>query len=79
MYITSDEDSDDVRKKSAAAAEQIFALALGLGGTISGEHGIGVSKKPFIGMELSAESIRLQKMIKNVFDPENIMNPGKIF
>ena len=79
VYITSDEDSDDVRKKSAAAAEQIFGLALGLGGTISGEHGIGVSKKPFIGMELSAESIRLQKMIKNVFDPENIMNPGKIF
>jgi glycolate oxidase subunit GlcD len=79
VYITSDEDSDDVRKKSAAAAEQIFGLALDLGGTISGEHGIGISKMPFVGMELSAESIRIQKMIKNVFDPENIMNPGKIF
>ena len=50
-----------------------------MGGTISGEHGIGLAKKQFLPMELSAESIRVQKEIKKVFDPLNIMNPGKIF
>jgi D-lactate dehydrogenase (cytochrome) len=52
---------------------------LSLGGTISGEHGIGVAKKRFLPLELSSESIRLQKEIKRIFDPLHILNPGKIF
>jgi len=50
-----------------------------LGGTISGEHGIGILKQPFLGLELSEKSIQLQQKIKSVFDPLNILNPGKIF
>ncbi len=57
----------------------LLRLVLSMGGTISGEHGIGLAKKQFLPMELSAESIRVQKEIKKVFDPLNILNPGKIF
>lgn len=57
----------------------ILGLVLELGGTISGEHGIGIAKKEFISMELSATSLVLQKKMKKLFDPNNILNPGKIF
>ncbi len=57
----------------------ILARVIQMGGTISGEHGIGQSKKRYLSMELSAESIRLQSEIKKVFDPNMILNPGKIF
>lgn len=57
----------------------LLELTLKLGGTISGEHGIGSAKAEFIDMELTASSIELQKSIKNLFDPNNILNPGKIF
>ncbi len=57
----------------------ILARVIQMGGTISGEHGIGKAKKQYLSMELSAESIRLQTEIKKVFDPNMILNPGKIF
>ena len=57
----------------------ILARVIQMGGTISGEHGIGQAKKRYLSMELSAESIRLQTEIKKVFDPNMILNPGKIF
>jgi len=57
----------------------LLSQVLSMGGTISGEHGIGLAKKNFISMELSAESIRLQREIKRLFDPNLILNPGKIF
>lgn len=57
----------------------ILARVIQMGGTISGEHGIGKAKKQYLTMELSAESIRLQTEIKKVFDPNMILNPGKIF
>ncbi|MBI9091745.1 MAG: FAD-binding protein [Desulfobacterium sp.] len=57
----------------------LLQLVLDLGGTISGEHGIGIAKKEFIAMELSATSLALQKGMKRLFDPNNILNPGKIF
>jgi glycolate oxidase subunit GlcD len=59
--------------------EEIFGLTLHMQGTISGEHGIGEAKKKFVPMELSSESIRVQKGIKQVFDPNMILNPGKLF
>lgn len=65
------------------AAEQavaaIFAVVRQLGGTLSGEHGIGITKSPFIGLELSEAAIALSLRLKKAFDPNNIMNPGKIF
>ncbi|EMG38292.1 FAD/FMN-dependent dehydrogenase [Desulfocurvibacter africanus PCS] len=60
-------------------ARAILARVLELGGTISGEHGIGEAKMPFVPMELSPASMRLQKGIKRLFDPNLILNPGKIF
>ncbi|TFG92269.1 MAG: FAD/FMN-containing dehydrogenase, partial [Syntrophobacterales bacterium] len=59
--------------------KDLLRRVLSMGGTISGEHGIGIAKKRFLPMELSAESIRIQKAIKDVFDPNQILNPGKIF
>ncbi len=50
-----------------------------LNGTLSGEHGIGLTKAPYLGMELSPAAMALQRRIKQAFDPHNIMNPGKIF
>ncbi len=57
----------------------LLARVIEMGGTISGEHGIGLAKKQFLAMELSPKSITLQKGIKNLFDPGQILNPGKIF
>jgi glycolate oxidase len=59
--------------------EEIFVLVRRLQGTLSGEHGIGLTKAPYLGMELSPAAIALQKRLKEAFDPHNIMNPGKIF
>ena len=59
--------------------EALLALALRLQGTISGEHGIGLAKRKYISMELSAASIDLQKRIKELFDPNQVLNPGKLF
>jgi len=61
------------------AVKEIFKLTVSLGGTITGEHGIGYSQKPYLGIALLPQEIELQKNIKKLFDPNNILNPGKIF
>ena len=61
------------------AVEDIFTIVRKLNGTLSGEHGIGLTKAPYLGMELSEAAMALQRRIKKAFDPHNIMNPGKIF
>ncbi|MFY0545821.1 glycolate oxidase subunit GlcD [Brevibacillus sp. H7] len=61
------------------AFEEIFAVAIELGGTITGEHGIGVVKSPFLEWKLGAAGMELMKSIKKAFDPDNILNPGKMF
>jgi glycolate oxidase len=61
------------------AVEDIFRVVRELNGTLSGEHGIGLTKAPYLGMELSEAAMALQRRIKQAFDPHNIMNPGKIF
>jgi glycolate oxidase subunit GlcD len=58
---------------------RIFDLTLELGGTLSGEHGVGLSKRPFIGREVDPVTMRLMKEIKKVFDPDNLLNPNKIY
>ncbi len=61
------------------AKEELFELAISLGGTLSGEHGIGCEKSKFLPKALSKETIECMKQIKTLFDPKNILNPGKIF
>ncbi len=58
---------------------EIFRLVVSLGGTISGEHGIGYVQKPYIGIAVSDVQLNLMRGIKKVFDPNGILNPGKIF
>ncbi len=73
--------SQDLETENLASegAEALLELTLRLGGTISGEHGIGIAKSRYLPMELSKSSIELQKNIKKLFDPNLILNPGKIF
>lgn len=61
------------------AISEIFELCVELGGTISGEHGIGLVQKKFMHIPFSQVELDLQRNIKSLFDPNNIMNPGKIF
>jgi glycolate oxidase len=60
------------------AIEEIFQLVVDMGGTLSGEHGIGTSKAPFMGIAFNEQEINLFKDIKKAFDPNNILNPGKM-
>ncbi len=62
-----------------AAIEATFKAVIALGGTLSGEHGIGVLKAPYLPIEQAPELIALQERIKDLFDPKHILNPGKIF
>jgi glycolate oxidase len=66
-------------ERVAAAARAIFEAAVELGGTLSGEHGIGLLKKQFMELDLGADTIALMRRIKDAIDPNGIMNPGKVF
>ena len=72
-------DPDDPRQVHAAdiCLGEIFKLVLGLGGTLSGEHGIGLVKRDFVTLEIEPQTLELMRQIKRVFDPRGILNPGK--
>jgi glycolate oxidase len=57
--------------------QEIFEASIALGGTLTGEHGIGLSKKPFMHLEISPAELEVWRNIKKCFDPNGIMNPGK--
>jgi glycolate oxidase len=66
--------------RAAKEAERyLFERVVALEGSISGEHGIGFAKAPYIGLELSADELALMQRVKAAFDPHGILNPGKIF
>jgi D-lactate dehydrogenase (quinone) len=56
----------------------VFALTLSLGGTLSGEHGIGLAKREFMVQAIDAPTLAAMRSIKNAFDPDGILNPGKL-
>ena len=72
-------DEEAARRRVDAAEHELFEGVVALGGSISGEHGIGFAKARFLGMELTPETIAVMKRIKRAFDPKGILNPGKIF
>jgi glycolate oxidase len=61
------------------AVDDIFAAALSVGGTLSGEHGIGITKRPYIAGALGDVGVRTLKAVKAALDPKGILNPGKIW
>jgi glycolate oxidase len=67
------------KAKAEGVKRQIFELAIEMGGTISGEHGIGIMKSEYLPMALAPDLIAAMKRIKTALDPNNILNPGKIF
>jgi glycolate oxidase len=79
VNIMVDKDNQEEYPKGQTAKKRLFAHVMSLSGTLSGEHGIGITKAPYLSLELDETSLALMKKIKNVFDPNNILNPGKIF
>ena len=77
--IKDDMSDEDWKTKLTLGIREIFKLTKELGGTISGEHGIGLVQKEYMDIVLSEENIELQRGIKKLFDPNYILNPGKIF
>ena len=67
------------RPRVDEAVAAILRAAVELGGTITGEHGVGLAKRDFLTMEQGEELVALQRRLKAVFDPLGILNPGKIF
>ena len=74
-----DPDNPIEREKAQHCLNEIFSLVLKLKGTLSGEHGVGIEKRDFIGRELDGNSLSLMRNIKAQFDPNGILNPEKIF
>src|SRR5262249_34954410 len=71
-------DADEMAR-AKVAVEEIFKRSVALGGTISGEHGIGYAKAPYLHIALTAETIDAMRRLKQAFDPNGILNPGKVF
>ena len=69
---------DELRRAEAFGAE-ILELSVAMGGTISGEHGIGYVKAPYLNYAVDRPTLEIMKGIKKVFDPNGILNPGKMF
>ncbi|WP_175407459.1 FAD-binding oxidoreductase [Streptomyces sp. TRM64462] len=74
-----DHTDPDESRRARASFDAIMALGLSLGGTITGEHGVGVLKKDWLARELGPVGLEMQRGIKHTFDPLGILNPGKLF
>jgi glycolate oxidase len=72
-------EGDEVPERVWAAADEMFRVAVALGGTLTGEHGVGVLKRRWLRAELGDDQWRLQREVKRVFDPAGILNPGVMF
>lgn len=71
-------DPEQVGRMKAAASGDLFNLAVGLAGTLTGEHGIGLSKGPFMTLEHDPVAMGVIRSLKKVLDPLNILNPGNM-
>ncbi|MCR4425520.1 MAG: FAD-binding protein [Firmicutes bacterium] len=76
--ILTDERDREEMHRVEAAIDELFKTALALGGTLSGEHGIGLAKAPFLHMEMGEVGLATMRRIKQALDPKNILNPGKM-
>jgi glycolate oxidase len=74
-----DERNADEMDRVHRALDAITTRTLELGGTITGEHGVGLAKKPWLRQQMGDSSYELMRQIKRTLDPHNLLNPGKIF
>jgi glycolate oxidase len=74
--LTDDQWNGSYIKKAIA---EIFSLCRQLGGTISGEHGIGLIQQEYMNLVFTEKALEIQRQIKKIFDPNNVLNPGKMF
>ncbi|MFZ3087722.1 MAG: FAD-linked oxidase C-terminal domain-containing protein [Methylotenera sp.] len=72
-------DNAEEMKRADECLDEVFSLVLSLQGTLSGEHGVGIAKRPFVPREIDETTINLMKSLKLTFDPNNVLNPGKLF
>lgn len=79
VNIMMDKNNPDEVSKGEKVVRDLFKKVVDLGGTITGEHGIGITKAPYMEIEFSRPSLLLMSRLKSAFDPNNILNPGKIF
>lgn len=72
-------DNAEEMKRAEECLDEVFSLVLSLHGTLSGEHGVGMAKRPFVPREIDETTINLMKSLKLTFDRNNVLNPGKLF
>ena len=77
VNIMTDREDPKLWERALQATKEVFLLTVSLGGVLSGEHGIGLSKKPYLGIQLPPHQRIIYRRIKNSLDPDNILNPGK--
>jgi glycolate oxidase len=73
------DNEEETRRRGADTVRQIFEKAVELGGTISGEHGVGYAKAPFFDLAVTRPTVEVMKTIKRALDPNGVLNPGKVF
>ncbi|MBW1733311.1 MAG: FAD-binding protein [Deltaproteobacteria bacterium] len=79
VNIMLDREDRDQLRSAETMVEDLFRRVIQMGGTITGEHGVGITKAPYLGMEIPRAGLNLMSRIKQAFDPAGILNPGKIF
>ena len=77
--VLCDERNEDEMQRAHAFYDELYEQVLAWGGTVSGEHGIGIAKKDYLARQIGPGGVAVMKRIKQAFDPEGILNPGKIF
>ncbi len=77
--VLCDERDEDQMKRAHAFFDDLYTKVLEWGGTVSGEHGIGIAKRDYLSRQIGPGGVAVMKRIKNAFDPDGILNPGKIF
>jgi glycolate oxidase len=79
VNIMTDRRRKEEMERAMVFVERLFRHVAGMGGTLSGEHGIGMTKKEFLGMVYSPAELEIQYRIMKAMDPDNVFNPGKYF
>jgi glycolate oxidase len=77
-FLTNEKNAEEMHRVEQAF-DEIFRKAVELGGTITGEHGVGLAKKKYLPLVAGETGLEFMRHLKRAFDPENLLNPGKMF